>query len=254
MGKVKKATGIKGSWSSNAKKGLSQLDPTTAKGRQNLFKGAVAYGIGGGTGVALMAAAEKQKRKKESAAKKAANKQTESEKAAGDIAIKEYNFAREMDFVKDEYANRVEQLGTQEMQDSVMGRANIDAQAGTAELANQVSGNLQAQGIDPSSGRSASAMTNLQSASGDAIGRTQSESAFALDSARLEGQNNRIAMAMGEKTKAVAGLQDIARGANQLSSQRAMNNYNSRAANRAAIGTAVGMAGQAYIGRDKGEG
>src|SRR5690606_15227533 len=113
---------------------------------------------------------------------------------------------------------------------------------------------LAQAGIDPSTGRAAAHMTAGQDAAGNAAGRAQGEAAFALDSAHLEGQNNRIAMAMGEKTKAVAGLQDIAAGANAKAIDEARNKFNNKAAIGAAIGTGVGMVGQHYIGKAGGIG
>lgn len=223
----------------SASKGLSQLDPTTKEGLLNISTMGT-YGVGKH---ALSSLSPKDKKPGES----------ESEKAASDVAIKEYDFAREMDFVKDEYETRVERLGTKQMQDSVTGRANIDAQKHTGAMLDKTAESLSQAGIDPSSGRATSTMTDATIASGDAIGNSKSQASFALDSAHLEGKNNRIAMALGEKTKAVAGLQDIATGANGVAINKARNKFNDNAANAQAVGTAVGMGSQAYLGRDKGE-
>lgn len=171
--------------------------------------------------------------------------ETASEKLAADVAAKEYNFARKLDFVKDEYASRVAALDTEQAESNITGKANIDAQNQVSGLSQQVQLQQMAQGVDPSSGRASAAAASLQSASGDAVGRAQGESAFALKSSALEGMNNRISMAMGEKTKAVAGLQDIARGANDVAINKAYNKFNNRAAGMEAVGSAVGMAGQA---------
>lgn len=233
----------------SVKKGLKSIDPTTTKGLINIATmgtgGAFIDGaLGGGVSKKINEALEGPK---DPGA-------TESEKVAADIAKKEYNFARQLDYVKDEYANRVEQLGTQQMQNAVTGRANIDAQTQANDLSQQAQIGLAQAGIDPSSGRAATTMTAAQDAAGNAAGRAQGEAAFALDSAHLEGQNNRIAMAMGEKTKAVAGLQDIAAGANAKAIDEARNKFNNKAAVGAAIGTGVGMAGQHYIGNTGGPG
>tara|TARA_R110002033_G_scaffold170862_2_gene214586 strand:+ start:23971 stop:24681 length:711 start_codon:yes stop_codon:yes gene_type:complete len=235
MGKVK--SGIK-SVTKAVDKGLTQIDPTTKEGLANLATGGM-YG-------AHKNIYDKLKNKEDGTVG-----ETESEKAAGDVAIAEYDFAREMDFVKDEYANRVERLGTDQMQSAVMGRANIDAQKQVGAMVDNTENALNQSGIDPSSGRATSTMTDATIAGGDALGNSKSQAAFALDSAHLEGKNNRIAMAMGEKTKAVAGLQDIAAGSNRLAINKANNKFNDNAANQQAIGTAVGMGSQAYLGREK---
>lgn len=238
MGKVK--SGFK-SVTKAVDKGLTKIDPTTKTGLANLVTGG-SYG-------AHKNALNKMKSKESIAGS------SNSERAGAEVAISEHDFAREMDFVKDEYATRVERLGTKQMQDAVSGRANIDAQNQVNTLSSNTMNNLNQSGIDPSSGRAVSTMTNVDAASGDAIGNAHSQSRFALDSSHLEGKNNRIAMAMGEKTKAVAGLQDIAAGANRVAINKANNRFNNNAANAQAIGSAAGMAGQAYIGRDRdGEG
>lgn len=217
------------------KKGLSQIDPTTKDGLANLATGGL-YG-----------ASRNASRRLEGLMKGPEEPgETESEKAAADTAVKEYDFARQLDFVKDEYAARVERMGTDEMQNAVSGRANIDAQRQVGGLADAAELSMQQQGVDPSSGRANSIMTSATAAGGDAIGGAQAESEFALDSAHLEGKNNRIAMAMGKKTKAVAGLQDIAEGANRLSIDKARNKFNSKAATSAALGTAAGL-GASYL-------
>lgn len=172
--------------------------------------------------------------------------ETESEKAAADVAAKEYDFARELDFVKDEYRDRVDSLGTDEMQDAVKGTANINAQSSAKDTSKATNIGLQQAGVNPSSGRAVSMNTNVNSSGGEAIGLSQAESSFALDSAHLEGKNNSIAMALGEKTKAVAGLQDIASGANTLAATKARRDFNDKAASNAAIGSAVGIGLSTY--------
>lgn len=233
-GKVKKLADKAGS---SIKKGAAQLDPTTTEGLLNISTmgtyGAVKNGAG-----------RLNKKEKEPG-------ETEAEKAAAEVAAKEYDFARQLDFVKDEYRTRVDRLGSKEMQSSVMGRANIGAQSQVKAAADNTQLGLSTAGIDPSSGRATSTMNKVQSSGANAIGLSQAESAFALDSAHLEGQNNSIAMALGEKTKAVAGLSDIAHGANNLAIQEANRDFNNKAATNSAIGTAVGMGTNAYINRDK---
>jgi hypothetical protein len=231
-GKIKQ---IADSSADKVKKGLAQIDPTTKEGLLNIST----MGTYGMTKHAISQASPKDARPGA----------TESEKAAADIAVQEHDFAREMDFVKDEYETRIDRLGSKQMQNSVMGRANVDAQKQSNDMTNQVADGLAMNGIDPSSGRAVSTMTTAQTASGEAIGNAKSQAAFALDNANLEGKNNRIAMALGEKTKAVAGLQDIAAGANQLAINKANNKFNSNTATSSAIGSAVGMAGQAYLNR-----
>jgi hypothetical protein len=233
-GKIKK---IADGASKSAKDGLAQIDPTTKEGLLNLSTG----GTYGRAKHAISELSPKEERPGE----------TESEKAAADVAVQEHDFAREMDFVKDEYETRVERLGKKEMQNAVTGRANVDAQKQTNIMAKQVSDGLTMNGIDPSSGRAVSTMTDVQTSSGEAVGNAKSQASFALDNSHLEGKNNRIAMALGEKTKAVAGLQDIAAGANKLAINKAHNKFNSNAANSEAVGTAVGMGSQAYLGREK---
>jgi hypothetical protein len=231
-GKIKQ---IADSGADSVKKGLSQIDPTTKEGLLNISTlgsyGMVKHGMS------------------EMSPEEESPGETESERASADVAAKEYDFAREMDFVQDEYETRVERLGTPEMQNAVVGRANVDAQKQTGAMVNNTEASLSSAGIDPSSGRATTAMTEAEIMTGDAVGNAKSQSAFALDSAHLEGKNNRIGMALGEKTKAVAGLQDIAAGANRLAIDKSKNRFNDNAANASAVGSAVGMGSQAYLGR-----
>lgn len=232
-----------------------KYDPTSLEGRQNiagvLVGGASMGAIGTAGGVAASGSDGNKIIDKLKPKTPEDPSATESEKQSAKIAAKEYDFARQLDFVKHEYANRIAALDSNQKQGYIEGQANIGAQNQLGQLSGQVQSGLAQAGIDPSSGRATSTMTNLQTAGGESAGRSQSESAFALKSAALEGQNNRIAMALGEKTKAVAGLQDIARGANELAGAKAINKFNSKAALNNAIGTGAGMAIQGYAGRDK---
>lgn len=215
---------------------VSQIDPTTETGLANLATGGL-YGSVTHTGEMLEKLSEEPERPGE----------TEAEKAAADVAVKEHDFARELDFVKDEYRDRVDRLGTEEMQNAVKGTANINAQSQVNNASNSVNLNLQQKGIDPSSGRATSTNTVIDSSGGEALGLSDAESSFALDSAHLEGKNNSVAMALGEKTKAIAGLQDIASGANSLASAKAKKDFNDKAATSSAVGTATGLGLSAYL-------
>lgn len=168
-------------------------------------------------------------------------KETESEKTAAQVAKKQYDFARSLDFVRDEYESRIKQLDSISAERGITGKANLGAQQVAGHLNEQANTAMQQQGIDPSSGKALSAQQQITDISGDATGRAQAEAAFAQKSAALEGMNNRIAMALGEKTQAVAGLQDIAAGSQQLAAQRAANKLGNKQALMGAVGTAAGF-------------
>ncbi len=167
--------------------------------------------------------------------------ETEAEKASAEVAAKEYDFARRLDFLKDEYAERVERLGSRSMQSTIAGKANVNGQISSAQMRDQTNTKLNSAGIDPSSGRALSTNNALAAAVGEANGRGQGESQFALDNSYLRGKQNRIAMDMGDKTSAVAGLQDIAEAANIEAINDARNEFNSKAATAGAVGSMVGL-------------
>lgn len=167
--------------------------------------------------------------------------ETADQKAAAEVAVDQYDFAREMDFVKEAYESKIDKLGSEKTKALVRGKANIAGQRSLSDVAKGASSNLNSSGVDPSSGRATTTNGEVYNAGGNAIGRGMSESEFATDTAYIDSRSNRIAMAMDEKTKAVAGLQDIADSAERTAINDSFNKFNSKAATNSAIGTAAGL-------------
>lgn len=237
MGKLKKAAKKIGrKVDKTIDKTARAFDPRTSDGLKNIATGG-AYGVtkelGGAAKNALGGDTE-------------GPKETEAEKEAARVASKEFEFARQMDFVKDEYAKRVEKLGSKPMQDSIIGKANLNSQNLSKNLNDRANQELQSSGIDPSSGRGTSTVNRASTVSASAAGESRGESAFALDNSHLQGKQNRIAMAMGDKTDAVQGLQEIAGRSNQEAIDDAVNSFNSGKATAEAIGTGAGLAFSHY--------
>lgn len=176
-------------------------------------------------------------------------KETENEKMAAIISRKEYEFARQLDPIKELYEERIAQLDGKAAENNITGLANIGAQNSINQAKISQNTTQQQLGVDPSSGRAISEKSELSNAAIDSVGRSQSEAAFAQKSAALEGMNNRIAMALGEKTKAVAGIQDIASSSQRQAIARLENKLGNKAALSGAIGTGLGLA--ASYGLDK---
>ena len=154
-------------------------------------------------------------------------KTTETEKAAADVAVQEYDFARKMDGVKSEYESRIERLGTEGYRDYTKAKVGRKAVAGRGVASESVDESLRARGVDPSSGASSSVRSDLSAAAGDSIGRGKGEAEFSADTAYLGGKSNRVKMALGEKTEAVVGLNDIANISNQESINESYSKFNS---------------------------
>ena len=214
-----------------AKQGLSNIDPTTSEGLSNIATGGLAGGmLGIGLDDLLGGGAPEQE-------------ETASEKINARVAAQKYNMARDLDFVRDEYKQRVENLASGTARQAAVGRANIGAQAAGGQAHQATMQALRGRRVDPSSNAGMAALDAAARATGEASGRAGAESAFAVDTIAGQHQQNVIAQALGDQAAAVAGLSDIAHRANEAARQKAFGKHNARAARTEAIGTAVGLAG-----------
>ena len=169
-------------------------------------------------------------------------KETKAERANSEIAAEKYNLARDLDFVRDEYKSRVDQLDSDAARGAAVGRANVAAQASGGLVMNQAKASLSSRGVGPGSGAGLAGLDSISMATGEASGRAGAESAFAVDTIAGHHKQNVIAQAIGDQTVAVAGLSDIAHRANAQAANRAQVAHNSRAATMSAIGTGAGLA------------
>ncbi|MFL0806737.1 MAG: hypothetical protein K6L60_05570 [Oceanobacter sp.] len=212
--------------------GLSNIDPTTKDGLINLATG----GVGGGMlGLSTLSGGllggDKPKQD-----------ETAAEKTNAAIAAEKYNLARDLDFVRDEYKSRVDQLDSDSARGAAVGRANIGAQASGGLVVNQAKASMRSRGVGPDSGAGLAGLDSIAMATGEASGRAGAESAFAVDTIAGHHKQNVIAQAIGDQSVAVAGLSDIAHRANAQAASSAQAAHNSRAATMSAIGTGAGLA------------
>lgn len=169
--------------------------------------------------------------------------ETDSEKAYAEVAAAQYNFARDLDFVRDAYKSDVDNLDSAGMKDATAGRSNVNAQSQIADARRSVA----SSGLDPSNGQGLALNSSLNRSAGDAIGSAQGESKFALDTVAYQNKENVIAQAMGDSVEAANGLGDIADQSAALAASKAYSNFNSKAATSSAAGNIAG-AGLAYYG------
>lgn len=177
-------------------------------------------------------------------------KPTAAENAQAQVAIKQYNLSRELNYVRDQYKSAVDQLDSDGTKGMIAGRANLMAQKAGGAQERAVFQQLASAGIDPSSGRGQTAMAAASNATGSAVGRSQGESLFALKTAALNGRSNVIAQALGKSADASTGLSSVADNAGKLAAANAQEAFNSHAATTSAIGTAAGLGLSAYNNRE----
>ena len=161
--------------------------------------------------------------------------------------------ARELDFIDQAYEDRVERLGTQRYSDYAAAKGIRAGSKAMNEASDAMGLQMQQSGIDPSSGAASSMRTNLQKIGGDSTGRAVGGARFNTDTAYLGGKANRVAMALGDATQSVIGMNDIADQSVQKANAEAFNQFNSKAAMNSAVGTAAGL-GLSYYQNNNGNG
>jgi hypothetical protein len=178
-------------------------------------------------------------------------KPTAAENEQAKVALQKYNLSRELSYVRDQYRDSVDQLDSSNARSAMAGRANVAAQAVNSQAAQNIAASNRSAGIDPSSGRGLAATTSVAGAAGANTGRAQSESLFALKTAALQGKENSIAQALGQETRATAGLQDIAAQSVQNAANNAYGAFNSRAATSSALGSVAGAGLSSYLNQEQ---
>lgn len=178
-------------------------------------------------------------------------KPTKAENEQARVALQKYNLSRELSYVRDQYRDSVGQLDSDNARSAMAGRANVAAQAVNSQAMQSAAASNRSAGIDPSSGRGMATTTGVAGAAGANTGRAQSESLFALKTAALQGKENSIAQALGQETRATAGLQDIASQSAENAAQNAYGTFNSNAAKSSALGSLAGVGVSAYMNKDQ---
>lgn len=174
--------------------------------------------------------------------------ETAAQKAAAEVAKKQWDlYNNELKGFEDTFMQRVDSFNSDSNMDAVKQDTDLAYAKNFSEAKNQAATDMAAQGIDPSSakfGETLSKMTSDQVVQqADTVNRAQT----AEQDKHVAGLQDVVALGMGQKSEALAGMGDVADASLRKATQDAQDAFNKRAATQQLIGSAAGAAGSAYL-------
>ncbi|HDM8198742.1 TPA: hypothetical protein P0E36_004926 [Vibrio harveyi] len=155
-------------------------------------------------------------------------KETSYQKAQAEIFAKEWNDYQDTFVpVENEYMRRAKNMGSEDQYSKVAGDVNTSFNSSYDEAGHQVANGLSKAGVNPSSGKAASAQTNLLE---DKLGQENQATSAGQHNAtqRYTGNmKNVVAMGKGQQVEATRGLNDIAEASGRRAANKAITEANS---------------------------
>ncbi|HHP0484950.1 TPA: hypothetical protein ACRZ4F_001607 [Vibrio harveyi] len=178
-------------------------------------------------------------------------KETPAQRRAVQNAGKEWNRYQDV-FVKveNEYKRISESMGDKANYEKIAGAANTTANAATSAAVGQTEKRLSATGVNPNSGKSATAVNDIVTDSGNNEIQTAAQGEHNVTQRYTGNLQNVMAMGQGEKTTATAGLNDIARASGVKARQNAINEANEVSIPAAAVGAGASLLAGSETGQN----
>lgn len=175
-------------------------------------------------------------------------KETAAEKAAAEVAVKEWNlYNNELKEFEDIFMQRVDNINSQSNMDDVKQSADLSYNREYSKARDATAQQLNASGVDPSSGKYQSTLSDLTTDQAIAQGDTVNRAQVNEQDKYVVGKQDVVAVGMGQKAEGLAGIEDTARLAASKATNDAYGDFNRRAANAQAVGTLAGIGTSAYV-------
>lgn len=174
--------------------------------------------------------------------------ETAAEKAASQVAVKQWNlYNSELKPFENVFMQRVNNINSDANMADVKQSTDLSYNREYGEAREATATNLAQAGIDPSSGKFQSTLTDLATdqaiAQGDTVNRAQS----AEQDKYVTGKQDIVAIGQGQKAEGLAGINDTASLAASRASNDAYSDFNRRAANAQTVGTLAGVGTSMYL-------
>lgn len=175
-------------------------------------------------------------------------KDTPEQRQLAQVAAEKWNFAQEkLAPLENAYMESVGDMTSDANMSYIAGRTLQSQQQAVSDASQQAGMQLGQAGIDPSSGRFQTAMSDIAlggaSAGGETLGRAQ----FEQENQQIQGLQNIVAIGQGESGQAQAGLSGVAAQSAQDARQTAANRFNRKSANLQLLGQVAGAGTASYM-------
>lgn len=178
-------------------------------------------------------------------------KETAAQRTAVRNAANEWNRYQDVFVrVENEYKRISESMGDEANYENIAGAANTAANAATSAAVGQTEKRLAASGVNPNTGKSATATNDIVTNSGNNEIQTAAQGEHNVTQRYTGNLQNVMAMGQGEKTTATAGLNDIARASGQKARQDAINEANEVSIPAAVVGAGASLMAGSETGQN----
>jgi hypothetical protein len=175
-------------------------------------------------------------------------KDTPEQRQLAEVAAEKWNYAQEnLAPLENAYMESVGDMTSDANMSYIAGRTLQSQQQAVSDASEKIGMQLGQAGVDPSSGRYQTAMSDIAlggaSAGGETLGRAQ----FEQENQQIQGLQNIVAIGQGESGQAQAGLSGVAAQSAQDAQQTAANRFNRRSANLQLLGQVAGAGTANYL-------
>lgn len=168
-------------------------------------------------------------------------KETTQQQAAAEVARQQWDlYQNELKPYENLFMDKVDSLNDEQKYTDIAGDVNLGYQQAFGRARQQTADNLTSSGVDPSSGKFQSALSDLAedqvAGTIDATARSQTDQ----QNKYIAGLQDIQAVGAGQKAEALQGYQGIAAAANQKALSDAQSSLSKQAANQQLVGAVGG--------------
>ncbi|HDZ8876955.1 TPA: hypothetical protein RUX67_000956 [Aeromonas dhakensis] len=173
-------------------------------------------------------------------------KETEAQKAAADVATEQWNiYKSDLQQYEDGFMDKVDGLNSEREYDKLAGTAALGTAQSFGEARAGLADSLAAGGVDPTSGKYQSAMSNLETDQALSQTDTTNRAQSSQQDRYVAGLKDVVSIGAGQKAEALAGMGDVANTSLRKAASDAQTSFQSKQATAGLVGSVAG-AGAAY--------
>ncbi|QQB19346.1 hypothetical protein I6H43_17775 [Aeromonas jandaei] len=172
--------------------------------------------------------------------------ETEAQRAAADVAMEQWNlYNSDLKQYEDIFMNKVDDLNSGKEYDKLAGTAALGTAQSFGEARSSLADSMAAGGIDPTSGKYQTAMSDLETDQALSQTDTTNRAQSSQQDKYVAGLKDVVSIGAGQKAEALAGMGDVASTSLRKAAFDAQNSFADKQATAGLVGAVAG-AGTAY--------
>lgn len=172
--------------------------------------------------------------------------ETEAQKAAADVAMEQWDlYKNDLQQYEDIFMDKVDDLNSEREHDKLAGTAALGTAKTFGEARAGLADTMAAGGVDPTSGKYQSAMSNLETDQALSQTDTTNRAQSSQQDKHVAGLKDVVSIGAGQKAESLAGIGDVATTSLRKATSDAQSSYQSQQATAGLVGTLAGD-GTAY--------